>query len=559
MSDVLGVAHDAPTNASTFRWAAPGVRKLHRKNKVSSKVFRVPSEAVAPEHDGPRHEFRIVMLRGVVRSDAEDTDPIGIFIEFVPSVDATAPPPQGTRVTCACICETDGALTVRREESIIFDGANRTVGFRDILTAAMLADPRYVTDDGVAQVEVMLQIGVNTVVDDLKRTGDRVKASLWSGAASTFSMFSKGVANITAAVGSATHTTDVAAREEEKAPASTPWDSTPPKWRQRAAKWHEYVAAYLPQADATFLTGPERGFTSEEQLLLTQCGLSANAFLTANSAFDYDTDVHQGLLDGEDGAALRAMRYELVPRLLDDVTFWRNYFWRVACLSNCATHEQSATLVAILNAPKSPIGGSVAASPVVASHATPSLTDAEVRSAIAAAQSSAALCTELLEDGITLVSGDATLAAAHHAMRAALVSVRQLLGRSGEACDFAEELSATETLLVDVEQRVASSASLPEMAAAAVAVEETEQAVVPEEVAQPAPTVSQSPERDDTAEVAAADADVSPVPAPPATTFDDDIGDIDDMETPKVDPSANPTASSSTARFSLMPWEEEDE
>ena len=264
--------------------------------------------------------------------------------------------------------------------------------------------------------------------EELKKTTARLAAGLWS-------FVTKKVEAVTQQVVAATkdlmperdsrveHVDAASTREQSSDRFPLPWDDCPPRWHNRAAKWRRLLTDVLPQNEWTFLTGPQRVFSPDEQLHLAACGLGHATLSDVNSSFDYDREVHEGLLEGQ--PHLRAIRFELVPRLLSDRAFWTNYFWKVAILSSCHTDEQVAIVMSVLNAPvKSPRKTQAV---LHSSHAscggdgqpdgTVALSMQDVSSLLSRAQESAELCNEMLDEGRTNLNSDPAFRASYAAVQ----------------------------------------------------------------------------------------------------------------------------------------------
>ena len=353
-------------NLSVHQWSAKGIRQLNRRNKLSSLPFWIPNDKYK------KHQFRIVLLRGVVKGDTEEEDPVGVFLEYIapppgvsdskgtPSGGAQEPQTSiGCKVTMRCLnrrslesddrshdlCEQDTA-TITDEE--------RQVGFKELIPASALRSREFTGDDGNALlIQVSIETGVKAVaLMSVAKTTNQLASSLWS----TFSSLTTQVQTIVK------KTLQDVARDEDlreggEAGAAAqlrdlPWTSAPAKWQSRPDKWRNLVSEHMVEDEATFLIGPKRGLSSDEQVLMTQMGINHRAIMAAESLFDYDRDVHEGLLTC---LALRKQRYRLVPLRIKDENFWHNYFWKVTAVGTCERDDQVQLLLSVLNAvPLSP-------------------------------------------------------------------------------------------------------------------------------------------------------------------------------------------------------------
>ncbi|CUG91335.1 Hypothetical protein, putative [Bodo saltans] len=377
---------------SVFQWVPRGVRNLNRRNKLSSLPFWFPNDTMR------LHQFRLVLLRGVVKEDREEDDAVAVFLEYIPppptpSTTSSTTHPKGCRVTMrllnrAFMDEGSRAGDVIAESTATLDEVERQVAFREFMLPKHLADVQFVGDDGATVIlEVSVMTGVNVVAESVAKSA----GSLWS----TFSSISS---SVTTFVKDAVQSTRLDQREEFDDQSSNggsgldalnaakqsatsffsslldstvggssaggaaasssssgappqrelPWDTVPERWHGREEQWRNLLSVQLVEDENTFLVGVSRGIQPDEQLLLTQYGLNHRAITAAASLFDYDRDVHQGLLSL---AALRAQRYRLVPQKINDEMFWATFMWKIASLSTCGTHDQAQLLLSIISAP----------------------------------------------------------------------------------------------------------------------------------------------------------------------------------------------------------------
>jgi hypothetical protein len=370
----VGLISNPIPSFSVYQWVPRGVRNLNRKNKLSSLPFWFPNETMR------HHQFRLVLLRGVVREDREDDDAVAVFLEYIPPPPSEQPPvhPKGCRITMRLLNrqymdEGSRAGDVIAEATATIDDVDRQVAFREFILPKHLNDADFVGGDGTTAIlEVSIMTGVNVVVETVAKSA----GSLWS----AFSSISSSMSTF---VKDAVQSTRLDQREEfsngqgnggnaeqpgaasflsslmdsvamaagsnaERPKRDLPWDTVPERWTGRDGHWHQLVAVTLVEDENTFLVGPRRGINEDEQLLLTQYGLNHRAIAAAASLFDYDRDVHEGLLSLP---SLRSQRYRLVPQRITDVAFWSNFMWKVASLSSCGTQEQAQLLLSIVNSP----------------------------------------------------------------------------------------------------------------------------------------------------------------------------------------------------------------
>ena len=418
-----------------------------------------PEETTVDTKSTPRYAFRIILLRGLANSSTssssgdDDDGPLAIFVEYVPehnyspgrqdcpgekdeekkSAAATITPPGATRIKCVVLQRTSDDTSSsngcevkdegKAEDTAEYSLQRRAIGFRTFLSSHFLvldgsspfievvhgaqnsntqeSGATGVSTTGNMIVEVTIKLHANLLKDEVLRTTEAVKTSLWKGAAGVLGWASTAItkAQKTAVeVGSAvknsasetfhevsTRRSDVLSsfdaatnrkeRQQEgfdgtsavEGSTSTPWQHCPNKWRIRAShqEWTKLVRDTLPLNEATFLSGisadeaDEQGsnasasssqyFSSEEKLQLSQVGLSVRTIVACAREFNYDNDVEQCLVT--QSPALRSAHTRLVPGTVDDVHFWRNYFWRVNVLAVCTSSEQVSLFLTIVNAP----------------------------------------------------------------------------------------------------------------------------------------------------------------------------------------------------------------
>ena len=394
------------TTASTslFQWVPRNVKSMNRRNKMSSEVFKVPVASDQLEdsnREGHRfHCFRIVLLRGVVRADSELDDPLAVFVEYLaPTADGDAVHtephhPEGCKVAVWCVqnnrvpaASTTGSMFaegelvdaspsegviptnphltrgephIYGEETFVFSPSSRMLGFKALVPAHALNDDRFVDPSALNAMILRVEIttGVSTVAEVVARTTDRWSSSLWGSATSVFAVVAAGIDAVSSNVkGWLDAVDDRTEQPTGGAPTTSrplPWEEVPPKWAKAGKsieEWAALLTVHLPENEGTFLFGPERGINPDEQVLLTQLGLQHKTILNASSIFDYNRDVHEGLLSCQ---AIRRQRYELVPGRISDERFWANFMWKAAALATATTHDQIQLLLSILNAPPTP-------------------------------------------------------------------------------------------------------------------------------------------------------------------------------------------------------------
>ncbi|RNF11507.1 uncharacterized protein Tco025E_06652 [Trypanosoma conorhini] len=322
---------------STHRWAVGGLRHLNRKNKLSSLPFW------APNHVMKKHQFRCVLISGMAPREREEDDYIGLVLELIP-------PPAGDDTAYPGGCSVTARVVNRVHESRIHDiEQTETVAlvpgqlqasFPELIPPTILGNPEFAEGEDMSLLlEVTIQTGVNVAVEWANRTVSR----LWGTVLDSVNKMVRKVSKVY------TDTREeYGTRVEKEETLSVPWDHVPENWVGREKEWRHLIAKQIVEDEGTFRYGPNRGFSKDEQALLLQCGLNQRLITNAHAQFDYDRDVHTGLLAPPE---MRQQRYNLVPGKIKEEVFWANYFWKVAALGLCKNDEQVRMLLTVLNAP----------------------------------------------------------------------------------------------------------------------------------------------------------------------------------------------------------------
>eukprot|EP00744_Colponema_vietnamica_P004450 GILI01006643.1.p1 GENE.GILI01006643.1~~GILI01006643.1.p1 ORF type:complete len:504 (-),score=123.01 GILI01006643.1:1360-2871(-) len=362
------LSNPTPTQ-STYEWVPTNVKSMNRSNKLSSVPFYVPNDKER------KHQFRLVLLRGVVKGPSEDKDPIAVYVEYLPpSIDGQPVEPPGT-CTLSIWCvnrfaeesdrrerESDEAADAKLdgptrgaphrydETTFTFTATERMTGFKELVPYTDLEDEAMVDPTAFNAMTIRLQVttGVTSVAEVVAKTTDRWASSLWGSATSAFQALQTGLDVIKQQVMS---TVDERSEGVATVAKELPWDELPQVWQKAGRtlpEWEKLIAHTIVEDEGTFLYGPNRGLHPDEQVLMTQVGLNHRAIMNAATLFDYDRDVHEGLLSID---AIRKQRYQLVPKVVKDTEFWGNYMWKVAALSTAPKDEQVLLLMSIVNAP----------------------------------------------------------------------------------------------------------------------------------------------------------------------------------------------------------------
>eukprot|EP00672_Neobodo_designis_P023212 CAMPEP_0174852772 /NCGR_PEP_ID=MMETSP1114-20130205/26712_1 /TAXON_ID=312471 /ORGANISM="Neobodo designis, Strain CCAP 1951/1" /LENGTH=547 /DNA_ID=CAMNT_0016087387 /DNA_START=96 /DNA_END=1739 /DNA_ORIENTATION=+ len=547
MSDVAAVSFDEQTKSSVHVWTARGVKSLNRKNKLSSRVFAAPE---VPAAFGQYH-FRLILLRGVVKAMDAANDPVSLFIEL-----QGEPFPARMRIE-AVATDVEGKELKRDETHIAFDETTRAADFKTFIGAELF---NALSDDAVA-IQVTLQFE-QSLASGLWASAAGVSKSFWGGATRALSTVAESGASLFS------HRAAMEGRTEEADPAPKaghlcPWDEVPSKWQDREERWGFLLQQYLPQNEATFIRGP-REFTSNEELLLTQAGLSVKACLRAAQVFDADRDIHEGLIT-TGSHTLRGMRFEVVPAKVSEETFWHNYFWRVECLKLCSTDEQSKVVLSILDAPVAGTssGGNsedgaagaqegVGVSPSGRGRAEEDAADAEaahdaeVAALINACREARSTCEELLGDELSDV--DIVQAAGH--------SLRQALAALGDLSP--EDTAAAQATLEKLDAAVQQAEAAPSTPADAIGGSGSA-AVTPEKAPTPEPEAPAAAEASPAAPEEPASSSPQTEQAAEADAAADEPDASPEATSKRETLEATPAARSSAGSAVLMPWEEEDD
>lgn len=410
MTTVELVSNAAP-EVSTHEWAVVGLDQLTRQNKLSSLPFWVPNGTVKT------HQFRLVMLRGLVPSTLPEDDSFGLLLELVPpptaedGKDVSTMYPGGCSVTARVVNEAHkserdhGSYDVVSTQAVMISESNLQVSFPELITATVARNSEFVTGDpATLTVRVTIRTGVNVVAQQVTRS----VASFWSALTSSVSQLVERADQVyhevreeftmdQAAGSAAAHPTEASA--DAVAARPPPWEVVPAKWAGREAAWHHLVFEHMVEDEGTFLHGPERGLSSEERGLLLQAGLNQKCIAQCYDDFDYDRDLSERLLDCP---ALRQQRYHLVPARIKDLIFWKNYFWKAAAAAQCETDAQVVTLLTVLNSPPTPKSN-------LTSDAYVGLSDEEVLTHVRDAQEAVDLLQEYLNEGSGPASEDEVL------------------------------------------------------------------------------------------------------------------------------------------------------
>jgi hypothetical protein len=574
MSDVACVEYDRRGHKAVHIWVAKGLSKLTTRNKLSSVPFPSipPEDQQAGDGDtaatqgssssaaGPSPvSLRIVLLRGV--SDADSTD-LSVFLQ---TAEKSAMP---VTIGVTLSLESLTGASIKADQVTSFDAGQAALGFRNVLSPE---EESKATDDALV-VKVTLDLAYQPALAFVKQG--------WGFGKSLFSSATQALSHLATTIQSQLPERTESDHLDGHTTTSLgsilcPWEQVPSTWAgnsEREERWAFLLNKYLPQTDSTFLGQPRR-FTSDEEVVLAESGLSARSLTHAADGFDFERDVHEGLLARAD-PSLRRMRFELVPAKVDEVGFWRAYFWRIECLKQCRNELQEKVVLSVLNVPVSaaspakfnhhavspaasptsgrPMGVSGSPAPAAVGAAENAAGEeaerARATALLEAVAEAAALCDELLadetsdDDIVNATVGSLQRAIANAEAHASatdpvLAAARVTLARAANALSTASASSPVQPAAVAVASPAAvAAASTESVPATSPAEPDVRSTTSPEPLQTEALAVPPA---------SSSDPFSSPFAAPP-----------DDVATGDV-PAATTTGGSASPV--LMPWEEDDD
>lgn len=377
MTAVELIHHSAP-HVSTYEWRVAGTLQLSEFNKLSSFPFWFPSDA------DKRHQFRFVLLKHLAPTAAPDT--IGLVVEVIPpppdpqtgSSEELGAYPGGCTVSVNVQSQQIGVPDITASLSVLLDHDNPQACFAELIPAASVETVTdFTADPSIVTLRVTIESDVSLIAHQVAKS----VVSMWS-------FMKASVANLVDRSLQVYHEQ----RRQSPPPAVryAPWDVIPPKWADRKEAWRQLVSETAGEDEGWFLYGPHDDISVDARNALLEVGLNFRLLRARYGEFEAHRDVHEGLLTS---AAIRRMRYRLVPKRLKDDDFWGHYYWKVNCLRDCDTQQQAQTVLSILNAPPhvQPKGTTVPAA------SSPS--EEHIMAQALEAQEAAALLQELLQDG----------------------------------------------------------------------------------------------------------------------------------------------------------------
>ncbi|GET85360.1 hypothetical protein, conserved [Leishmania tarentolae] len=392
---------------TVYRWEASGLDDLNRQNKLSSLPFWIPNPTTR------HHQFRVVLLRGLVQSATPASDPFGVLVELI----APPSPPMGTASAspsvasssssgdfpggCAVTCEVlpidsvtptaaegqprrtgDGTGTSQRKaltstKMAVLDANNAQVSFPDFISADVLHNTRFVKGSPKSfLLEITIETGISVPLHKAATTAFSFLSSLTTSAShllgNTAQLYHGGRESINNAIRASAAsalaqsselwngtTLSTSATPAYNATVSMNADASTaaalPPWEQPPEEWRDRVAEWhsLVSERLPGLDGTYRHGV-EKALSPDEASLLAEVGLVEADLWALASlfDFDRDVQEGLlASAAVRAHRYRLVPARLKEETFWANYFWKVHCVGQCVTERQVAAVLVALCMP----------------------------------------------------------------------------------------------------------------------------------------------------------------------------------------------------------------
>lgn len=215
-------------NTSVYRWEASGIDELTRQNKLTSLPFWIPNATTR------HHQFKLVLLRGLVPSVDPKQDAFGLLLELIPpppSPVAAAVPstsssksrefPGGCVVTCEVLPldalegrsappSSDAAAaaqaqqhpspqrraaherTISSSKTAVVDADNAQISFPDFIPADIVANTRYVAGSPKSlTIQITIETGISVPLHQVTTTA--------------YSFFSSLTSSVSQLLGSTTH------------------------------------------------------------------------------------------------------------------------------------------------------------------------------------------------------------------------------------------------------------------------------------------------------------------------------------------------------------------
>lgn len=353
MTTVTLLRNPSPTESS-YCWSAKDVDQLTLSNKLSSLPFWFPN------HKMKQHQFRMILLKALPPVDATiPGDPFIMILELIPppsdpSSGVKGVYPGGCSATVTLLREDGSGTKHAQTQAGVINETSVQLCFDKVLLSTALRDPELCADGSSLSFEVSIRTNVSVVAEQVSQSLTGLWSMLSSSVSKVAAQASKTyeeelqrLAEVSKRV-SVGQSTPPPGASDSSVPLA-PWDVIPSKWSTREEEWKELLIQVLPNDEGTFLSGAEAELPQESKACLLQCGLNPRVISEAYKVFDFDRDVHEGLLTAP---ALRSQRYHLVPARIKEEVFWANYFWKIACLGHCDTDEQVRILLTVLNSPQ---------------------------------------------------------------------------------------------------------------------------------------------------------------------------------------------------------------
>lgn len=135
-----------------YVWTPTHVSRLNRRNKITSPVLQIPSHHIIQTQPNvqnisapPLPTCKIVLLRGVVKAEDEQDDPIGVFLHFTYPPSSTPENSINNSITVRCKLSVTctpvrprGHSHTAGPEEFIFSSQENFKGMKSLLPAAAL-------------------------------------------------------------------------------------------------------------------------------------------------------------------------------------------------------------------------------------------------------------------------------------------------------------------------------------------------------------------------------------------------------------------------------------
>ncbi|KPA73145.1 hypothetical protein ABB37_10093 [Leptomonas pyrrhocoris] len=288
-------------HTAVYRWEATGIDELTRQNKLTSLPFWVPNAMTR------HHQFKLVLLRGLVPSADPANDALGLIVELIPpppspaaageggapaaSAAATTSPtsasdfPGGCAVTCEVLpldaMQQRGATSTEATPSqqqqqqqraanekafcstktAVVDADNTQISFPDLIPAAITTNAHYVSGTVKSlTLQITIETGISVPLHQVATTAYSFFSSLSSSVSqllgTTTHLVHEGRENLNAMLKQATNaapSSSTSPSAAEAAPTSAAPQSSssshagvaePPPWEKPPEEWRSRPDAW---------------------------------------------------------------------------------------------------------------------------------------------------------------------------------------------------------------------------------------------------------------------------------------------------------------------------